>query len=44
MIYDICIHIFDFDDFPNKLTWSNKKETKKELNNRIEEMLDWIGM
>ena len=33
-----------FDDFPNKLTWSDKKETKMELNNRIEEMLDWIGM
>ena len=32
-----------FEDFPNKLTWSNEKETKKELNNRIEEMLDWIG-
>ena len=32
-----------FDDFPNKFTWSNKKETKMELNNRIGEMLDWIG-
>jgi len=33
-----------FDDFPNKVTWADKKETKTELNNRIEGMLDWIGM
>ena len=32
-----------FEDFPNKANWSNKRETKIELNNRIGELLDWIG-
>jgi|TARA_B000000477_G_C6078844_1_gene222236 broad specificity phosphatase PhoE len=32
-----------FEDFPNKLIWPNEKETKIELNNRIEHLLDWIG-
>ena len=32
-----------FEDFPNKASWSNERETKRQLNNRIEDLLDWIG-
>ena len=33
----------NFDIYDNELKWSNEKETITKLENRIEDMLDWIG-
>ena len=32
-----------FEDFPNKPYWPTQQETKTQLNNRIEHLLEWIG-
>ena len=42
-IFTYMYPYINFDIYDNELKWSNEKETITKLENRIEDMLDWIG-